>query len=126
MRIVIAGIVEREGRFLICQRRYPEDLAGKWEFPGGKLENGETHEECLARELFEELRLYVSVHEFYSSVDFQSGNKVYTLMAYKASYVSGEVTLKDHQDYRWVKNTDLCKFEFAPADIPFVQKLLNS
>lgn len=124
--IVVAGIVERDNKILICQRRYPPELTGKWEFPGGKVEIGETWEEALQRELFEELCIRVCVCEFFESVNFTVKNKPFTLAAYRASYTCGEIFLKDHQEYQWVKNSDLVKFDFAQADIPIVEKLLKN
>lgn len=67
---VTAAILENDGRILIAQRKSSDHLSGKWEFPGGKIEHGETPEECLARELKEEFDIYVTIGDFLGSIDY--------------------------------------------------------
>ncbi len=127
---VTAAVLEKDGKYFIAQRklfldgRKREDpLSGKWEFPGGKIEPGETPEECLARELKEELGIEVTVHEYLGSTVHHYDHISIELMAYRATWVGGAITVKDHHDYRWVSADELDRFEFLPADIPFVEML---
>lgn len=120
---VTAAIILKDNRLLIAQRAPGDKLAGKWEFPGGKIEPGETPQECLKRELREELDVDVEVMDFFgqSIYDYTSGT--IKLMAYRCQWVSGDITLKVHSDMAWVYRNELDLYEFAPADIPLVGKL---
>ena len=120
---VTAAILEKDGRIIIAQRKSSDHLSGKWEFPGGKIESGETPEECLARELKEELDIDVAIGEFLGSNVHHYDHISIELMAYRASWVSGAITMNDHNAYRWVTVDQLTKYDFAPADIPFVDML---
>jgi 8-oxo-dGTP diphosphatase len=121
--MVTAAILEKEGRFIIAQRKSSDHLSGKWEFPGGKIEYGETPEECLARELKEEFNIDVTIGEFLGSNVHHYDHISIELMAYRASWIGGAITMNDHKAYRWVTVDQLSKFDFAPADIPFVKML---
>jgi 8-oxo-dGTP diphosphatase len=100
-------------------------LAGLWEFPGGKLENGETEQECLRRELEEELGIKVKVGEFFMENNHDYGTKSILLKAYFCDLFSGNITLNDHDMIAWVTKKELQNYEFAPADVPFIKALLN-
>lgn len=120
---VTAAVLEKDGKYIIAQRKRSDPLSGKWEFPGGKIEPGETPEECLARELKEELGIAVAVDEHLGSHIHHYDHISIELMAYRATWVSGAITMKDHNDYRWVSADNLDEFEFSPADMPFVEML---
>lgn len=96
-------------------------LEGMWEFPGGKLESGETPEACLARELAEEFGVETKIGRFLGESVYDYGEKIIKLVAYHVTHVSGEFRLTDHDELRWLKRTELDAVEWAPADIPLVQ-----
>ncbi len=120
---VTAAILEKDGQIIIAQRKSSDHLSGKWEFPGGKIEPGETPEECLARELKEEFDIDVTIGEHLGSNVHHYDHISIELMAYRASWVGGAITMNDHKAYRWVTVDQLTEFDFAPADVPFVEML---
>ena len=123
MVIVTAAVIEKEGRILIARRKKGWRHAGKWEFPGGKIEPGETPEECQRRELREELAIEAEVGEFICSSTYAYPHATIQLLVYRASHVSGEFTLHDHQEIRWVLPDELLQYEFPEADKPVVDRL---
>ena len=120
---VTAAVLEHDGKIIIAQRKSGDPLAGKWEFPGGKIEAGETPEQCLARELKEEFDIDVSIGDFLGSNIHHYDHISIELMAYRATWVSGEIIMNDHNAYRWITVDQLDDFEFAPADTVFVGML---
>jgi 8-oxo-dGTP diphosphatase len=120
---VTAAILHRDGKIIIAQRKSSDHLAGKWEFPGGKIEPGETPEECLARELKEELGIDTAVGEFLGANIHHYEHISIELMAYRTFWVGGAVSMNDHKAYEWVTVGQLAEFDFAPADMPFVNML---
>ncbi len=125
MRQVTAAIIEKDGKILIAQRKRGDALAGKWEFPGGKLEPGETPEQCLRRELMEELGIDSKIGRFVCSSKFEYKHLPIELLAYMAVHLSGEFKLNDHDRIEWVIPGDLKKYDFASADIPVVNVLMQ-
>jgi 8-oxo-dGTP diphosphatase len=125
MQRVTAAIMEENGRVFIARRRGGKHLAGKWEFPGGKIELGETPEQCLERELIEELNVRVSVGELLCSVRFQSEPVELELMAFRVTRLSGEPMLREHDDARWVKPSELLSYDLAGSDRKVVVKLFG-
>ena len=120
---VTAAILAKDGRIIIAQRKSSDHLSGKWEFPGGKIEPGETPEVCLARELKEEFDIDVAIGEFLGSNVHHYDHVSIELMAYRASWVGGAIRMNDHKAYHWVTVGQLAEFDFAPADIPLVDML---
>jgi mutator protein MutT len=120
---VTAAILEKDGRIIIAQRKSKDHLGGKWEFPGGKIEAGETPEECLARELNEEFDIDVSVGEYFGSSIFYHELISIELMVYRTFWSGGQINSTDHKDYKWVTIEDLERYDFAPADRKFVERL---
>jgi 8-oxo-dGTP diphosphatase len=92
-----------------------------WEFPGGKLEPGESPEVCLARELAEELGIKTTVGRYLGESVYDYGEKVIKLLAYQVTHVSGEFELTDHDEVRWLTGAELREVEWAPADIPLLE-----
>ena len=123
MKEVTAAIIEENNRILIAQRGYGDKLEGMWEFPGGKIEPGETPQECLKREIFEEFEADIEVKNKFGESIYTYGNRTIRLTAYCCRPISGKFVLNVHKGIRWVKRSELCLYEFAPADIPFVEKL---
>ena len=120
---VIAAVLIREGRLLIAQRPASDALAGKWELPGGKLEPGETPEECLTREIAEELDIYVTVDGFCCSSDHQYVDRSIELIAYFVTFTRGDIQLKVHDQFAWVTSSEIASYDLAPADIPIIEEL---
>jgi 8-oxo-dGTP diphosphatase len=120
---VTAAVIERDGKVLIAKRGATDRLAHKWEFPGGKIEPGETPEECLRRELYEEFGVNVQVREFICSNKHDYDHVSIELLAYRVSDVSGDPVPKEHDEIRWVRLAELAHFDFADADLPIVETL---
>lgn len=122
---VVAGIITKDGRVLLAQRK--DDCkreAGKWEFPGGKIEKGETPEEALRREIMEELGVNIEVgSEFCRSTASKKGARI-DMRTFFARHVSGEPKAIDCKAFRWADIRELDGLDWAAADIPVVKKLL--
>lgn len=98
-------------------------LAGKWEFPGGKLEEGETPEECLVREIEEELGISITVGDIYQAVHTHYDHGDFLLIGYLAEQVDGEISLRVHSDCAWVDLKNLEAYDLAEANIPIAKSL---
>ncbi len=120
---VTAAIIEKDGRFLIAKRAKGRHLENKWEFPGGKIEDGESPEKCLQRELQEEFGIATAIKNFVAESIFDYGDKTVRLLGYRAEYISGEFKLTAHDEIRWVAVDKLNEFDFADADIPLIKKI---
>ena len=113
---VVAGIIYKDGKILIAKRNLQKDQGGKWEFPGGKVEKGETNGEALKREIKEELDADIEVKEYVGENEFHYPEKDVKLIFYKAELISDGVKLLEHEDYKWIKIEEAPKYEFAEAD----------
>lgn len=120
---VTAAILIKDDKLLIAKRKPNDKLANKWEFPGGKIEDGETPEQCLKREMKEEFDINVSVDEYLGSSIYQYSHVSIKLLAYRTHWEGGTISLKAHDEFRWVSVKQLQEYDFAPADIPFIKKL---
>ncbi|WP_379132095.1 (deoxy)nucleoside triphosphate pyrophosphohydrolase [Paenibacillus sp. sgz500958] len=123
IEVAAAIIHNKEGRILIARRRAGKSQEGLWEFPGGKIEPGESVPQCLKRELMEEMSLSIVPLEVFDISEHDYGSIHIRLIAWRAEYRGGEIHLSDHDDYRWLLPEELGEFSFAPADIPFVERL---
>jgi 8-oxo-dGTP diphosphatase len=123
---VIAGIIELDGKILIAQRKAEDDLAYKWEFPGGKLEADETPEQCIVRELREELGIQTRCGSLVGTSIWSYRGVALELHAYRVHYLSGSFILHDHAAIQWVAPEELDTYDFAEADLPLVQRLKDS
>lgn len=125
MKEVTAAIIHDGDKILICQRAADDECAMLWEFPGGKRENGETLKECIIREIREELELDIKVlNIFTTSIYHFSGNQI-NFTVYNAEVISGLLKLNVHNAAEWVTVEEIGGYEFMPADIEFVEKILN-
>lgn len=120
---VTAAIIEKEGKYLIARRK-GGNLNGKWEFPGGKLEDGESHEKCLERELDEEFGVKVEIGDYFlENVHKYKWGLEIRLVGYSAKHISGNFNLTVHDKIMWVYVNEMNCYDFAEADIPFIKKL---
>lgn len=126
MKLVTAAIIEREGKVLIARRSPNSKLAGQWEFPGGKVEDGETLQQCLARELLEELGIVGVVGEHVHSSDYQYDHGSFRIEAFRVAWAGGDISLKDHDQVAWVSVDELSTYQLLPADIPIALTLKNT
>lgn len=122
---VAAGVIHKDGKILIARRKSGKCVGANWEFPGGKLEEGETLEECLIRELKEELDIEVEIINYIDSNIFFCGDKKIELVAYNVKYLSGKLKLVDHEEAKWVLPDELLEYKFTLPDIPIAEKVLN-
>jgi len=123
MQKVSVAIIEKEGRILIAKRKKNGPLKNLWEFPGGKIEPGETPEECVRREVFEELGLTVEIEEFICSTEYQYEHESVELFAYKVQYASGTPGAVYYQEMKWVKPYELNDYDFPGANAEIIQRL---
>ncbi len=123
---VVCGIILSGGRILITRRGPEMSRPLKWEFPGGKLEPGESSEECLSRELAEELGITVRVIGRLKEHTHEYDDLRITLIPLVAEYVSGSITLHEHTKYSWVTPEQLPDFDWTPADVPVMQEFMKA
>lgn len=120
---VVAGIIYKDDKFLIAQRNLTKSQGGLWEFPGGKLEENETYQEALKREIKEELNAEIEVGEYFDEHVHHYPEKDIKLVFYKAKLLSDDIELLEHEDAKWINAKKLENFEFAPADMAIVEKI---
>lgn len=120
---VVAAVIRLDQDVLCVKRGKQKSLPDKWEFPGGKIEAGETHEQAIIREIMEELKVLVQVDQYILSTDYEYPDFKVTLHFYYAFIVQGDIQLTEHQEYLWVKPGELDKLDFAEADISLIQEL---
>lgn len=118
--LVVAALLVVDGKILLARRRPGKSLAGFWEFPGGKIENGESPEEALERELREEFSIETRTGKLLGTNRHHYPDFQIELSAYWSELLSGEFRLTDHDEVRWVAPQELSQFRLAPADVPFV------
>ncbi len=125
---VVAGVIFWEDQVLCVQR--PKNklhyISEKFEFPGGKIEEGETKEEALHRELFEELNLATKIKSFFLTVVHEYPDFELTMHSFKCEVDSKELTLHEHVDQKWLKINELTALDWAAADVPIVHKLMKN
>ncbi|MBE3072095.1 MAG: (deoxy)nucleoside triphosphate pyrophosphohydrolase [Acidobacteria bacterium] len=122
--VVSAAVIERHGRFLVTRRSEGTHLAGRWEFPGGKCEEGESVEACLAREILEELAASVSIGAEIYRTTFVYPDRTIELRFFRCELAGDPVAMMG-QDIRWVRREDLHTLEFPPADRELIDLLLG-
>lgn len=122
---VTAAIIKQDDKILICQRAKDDDAALLWEFPGGKLEEGESLEECILREIKEELALDIAVIGIFAESDYHYGGREVHFTFYEAEILSGTISCNVHETIDWVSAKALRDYDFLPADLPIIELLLK-
>ena len=123
--IVVCGIVRKNPGIIICQRK-KKPYDSYWEFPGGKLEKGETKRQCLNRELAEELNIRVSVDRLFSVVSYNYGGINIHLFCYLCSYLRGTIRLTEHQSFAVTQYSELLRFKLLAGNVKIAKKLKYS
>ena len=119
---VVAALIENDNKVLLARRSTGDvNVFGKWEFPGGKVEQDENEFDAIEREIKEEFELTIKAKEFLINNVCEYPTKVVDLRLYKCDYVSGEFNLHDHSEYKWVGKEELLEYDLAPADIPLAE-----
>lgn len=119
---VVAALIEKDKKVLLAKRSTGDiNVFGKWEFPGGKVEQDENEFDAIEREIKEEFELTIKAREFIINNVCEYPTKVVDLRLYKCDYVSGEFNLHDHSEYKWVDKEELLEYDLAPADIPLAE-----
>ncbi len=119
---VVAALIENNDKVLLARRSTGDiNVFGKWEFPGGKVEQDENEFDAIEREIKEEFELTIKAREFITNNVCEYPTKVVDLRLYKCDYVSGEFNLHDHSEYKWVDKEELLEYDLAPADIPLAE-----
>jgi len=125
---VVAGVIIFDKKILCVQRgvnKY-KYISEKFEFPGGKIEEGETDENALRREILEELRMDINIDKFFMAVDYQYPDFFINMKVYLCSSKSNQLLLSEHLSYHWLSVNKLKNLDWAAADIPVVKKLLSN
>lgn len=120
---VTAALLMQNGSVLIAQKGPNDKRANLWEFPGGKIDPGETPEESLAREMQEEFLIEVRIDGFFAESLYTYPEGKILVMAYFCTQTGGTLTATEHADYKWVHPSELADYDFVPSDIPIAQKL---
>lgn len=118
---VVGAVIESDGEILCTQRGGADRLAGLWEFPGGKVESGESPQQALAREIAEELGCEIEVGESVTTTRHTYDFAVVALTTFWCALTSGDPVLSEHAEMRWLPPRDLLSLEWAPADLPAVE-----
>ena len=119
---VVAAIIKREDSIFATKRGYGE-FAGGWEFPGGKIEAGETAKEALIREIMEELDTLIDVGQLIDTVEYDYPSFHLTMHCFFCSIISGDLVLKEHEAAKWLKKEELFSVDWLPADLGLIDKI---
>ena len=119
---VVAAIIQKENKILATKRGYGEFI-NMWEFPGGKIEPGETKEQALVREIKEELNIEISVDKFAIDIEYQYPNFYLFMSCFMCSIKEGSIELLEHNDGKWITKEELNTLNWIPADIDAVNYL---
>ncbi|WP_255673667.1 (deoxy)nucleoside triphosphate pyrophosphohydrolase [Flavobacterium sp. JAS] len=122
---VTCAIILKEKKILVAQRNEKMKLPLKWEFPGGKLEINESEIDCIKREIKEEININIEVLQKLSNNIHDYGTFKINLIPFLVQYISGEIKLAEHKDYRLLKRSELLNLDWAEADLPIVEEFLK-
>ena len=119
---VVAAIIQKENKILATKRGYGEFI-NMWEFPGGKIESGETKKQALVREIKEELNIEINVDKFAIDIEYQYPNFYLFMSCFMCSIKEGSIELLEHNDGKWITKEELNTLNWLPADIDAVNYL---
>lgn len=119
---VVAAVIRKDDKIFATQRGYGE-FKGGWEFPGGKIEEGETPEQALVREIKEELDTDISVGELIETIEYDYPNFHLSMDCFWCEIVNGELELKEHEAAKWLTKEKLYSVEWLPADVGLIEKI---
>lgn len=122
---VVAALIRRDGKFLICRRPPHKARGGLYEFVGGKVEPGETKTEALVRECREEMDIEVLPLSVFMELTHEYPDMTVDLTLYECRLVAGEPRMLEHTDIRWIAPAEIPRYEFAPADREILKKLMR-
>ncbi|HLS95003.1 (deoxy)nucleoside triphosphate pyrophosphohydrolase [Sphingobacterium allocomposti] len=121
---VTCAVIEHNDKILICQRSAQMKLPLKWEFPGGKIEAGERKEDCLKREIREELGLEIEVQSPLTPVQHRYADFSLCLYPFHCTWTGGDLAMMEHAQALWVEKSDLKHYDWAEADVPVVNEII--
>ena len=121
---VVAAIIHKDGAYFATLRGYGE-FEGMWEFPGGKIEPGESSEDALKREIQEELGIDITIDKFLCTTEYDYPSFHMTMHCYICSIDAGEIVLREHKSARWLRPEELGSVEWLPADKDIISRLKN-
>lgn len=125
--LVVAALIKKDNNVLIARRSTgDENVLGKWEFPGGKVEPNETEGHAIEREIKEEFELDIKANKYITNNVCEYPTKTVDLRLYECEYISGEFKLYDHSEYKWVNINELLNYDLALADIPLAKYIANN
>lgn len=119
---VVAAVIKRNNKIFVTQRGYGEFKDG-WEFPGGKVEKGETKEEALIREIKEELDTVIKVDSYLDTIEYDYPDFHLSMDCFICSIVEGNLVLKEHEDSKWIKKEEIDALNWLPADLIILDKV---
>lgn len=122
---VTCALIFLGNKILVTQRSEKMKLPLKWEFPGGKLEENENEADCIKREILEEINIEIEVVKKLSNSVYDYESFKINLIPFIANYVSGEIILSEHKDYKLLDKAELLNLDWAEADLPIVEEFLK-
>lgn len=122
---VVGAVIVKEGKIFCAQRGRDKSLPEMWEFPGGKIEQGESPEEALKREILEEMQCEIEVGKKVEHTVYEYDFGIVHLTTYYCRLLKGELVLTEHIDAKWLKPTELTSLNWAPADIPAIERIIK-
>ncbi|MBO5842515.1 MAG: (deoxy)nucleoside triphosphate pyrophosphohydrolase [Clostridia bacterium] len=126
MTEVVAALIWRDDKFMICQRPAHKARGLLWEFVGGKVEEGETKQQALIRECREEIAVTLDVGEVFMDVTHEYPDLTVHLTLFNATIAEGEPQMLEHVDIRWITPREIPEYDFCPADVEILDKLRQS
>ena len=119
---VVAAVIRSEDKIFATARGYGE-FKGQWEFPGGKIESGETPQEALVREIQEELDVKIEIGDLIDTIEYDYSSFHLSMDCFWCNVTEGEITLKEAEDARWLSKDELYSVDWLPADMELIEKL---